>query len=669
MKMKVLSFCHSSGFSSSLPGFIIYFITVYVHKLEPAQFKVVGPDHPVTAIVGEEIVLPCHLSPRMSAEKMEVTWFRSQISPFVHRYSDGKDQYGLQMPEYQGRTELLKDGLTNGSVALRIFSIRLSDEGQYQDGIFYEEALLELKVADPFFPKVNPWMVALGVILVVLLGSFALSAYLFKIKDQVTVKMKILSFCHSSRASSPLPGFIVFFLLCYVHKIESAKFTVTGPHDPVTAILGQETALPCHLSPSMSAANMEVRWFRSHFESFVHLYRDGMDQYEGQMPEYHGRTELLKAGLTDGNVPLRILNIRLADEGLYLCFVQDDTIYGETVLELRVAGLGSAPLISVEGHQDGGIRVVCQSAGWYPEPEVLWKDLNGQHLPSLSETTSQGDNGLFETETALIVKEHSNQNLSCCLRNTVLNQEKESAVYIADSFFPRVNPWMVALSVILVVLFGFIGLTVYLFKMKEKLTEEVGKRDIEIEKRDNEIRWRRSVAPIEEATVTLDPDTAYPQLVLSEDRKTVRWGDTWQDLPNNPERFDSWACVLGCEGFTSGRHCWEVEVGDGLSWAVGVARESVERKGGISLSPEGGIWAVQRLVGQFRALTSPVTPLHLNRVPSRIRVCLDCDRGQVTFIDAGDEAPIFTFPPGSVPGERIRPWLRVLGGSQLRLCP
>ncbi|XP_065420503.1 butyrophilin subfamily 1 member A1-like isoform X3 [Chrysemys picta bellii] len=760
MKMKVLSFCHSSGFSSSLPGFIIYFMTIYVHKLEPAQFKVVGPDHLVTAIVGEEIVLPCHLSPRMSAEKMEVTWFRSQISPFVHHYSDGKDQYGQQMPEYQGRTELLKDGLTNGSVALRIFRIRLSDEGQYHclvlDGIFYEEALLELKVAasgsaphifvedyqdggirvvcrsagwypepevlwrdlkgqplpsssqtnsreasrlyktetsiiltensnqnlsclvrntrlslekeslfyisDPFFPKVNPWMVALGVILVVLLGSFALSAYLFKIKDQVTVKMKILSFCHSSRASSPLPGFIVFFLLCYVHKIESAKFTVTGPHDPVTAILGQETALPCHLSPSMSAANMEVRWFRSHFESFVHLYRDGMDQYEGQMPEYHGRTELLKAGLTDGNVPLRILNIRLADEGLYLCFVQDDTIYGETVLELRVAGLGSAPLISVEGHQDGGIRVVCQSAGWYPEPEVLWKDLNGQHLPSLSETTSQGDNGLFETETALIVKEHSNQNLSCCLRNTVLNQEKESAVYIADSFFPRVNPWMVALSVILVVLFGFIGLTVYLFKMKEKLTEEV-------EKRDNEIRWRRSVAPIEEATVTLDPDTAYPQLVLSEDRKTVRWGDTWQDLPNNPERFDSWACVLGCEGFTSGRHCWEVEVGDGLSWAVGVARESVERKGGISLSPEGGIWAVQRLVGQFRALTSPVTPLHLNRVPSRIRVCLDCDRGQVTFIDAGDEAPIFTFPPGSVPGERIRPWLRVLGGSQLRLCP
>ncbi|XP_026519142.1 zinc finger protein RFP-like [Terrapene carolina triunguis] len=173
-----------------------------------------------------------------------------------------------------------------------------------------------------------------------------------------------------------------------------------------------------------------------------------------------------------------------------------------------------------------------------------------------------------------------------------------------------------------------------------------------------------------QVNVTLDPDTAHPWLVLSEDQKSVRRGDTRQRLPNYPERFDCWACVLGCEGFTSGRHCWEVEIGDGDLWAVGVAKESVRRKGEISPSPEEEIWAVQWCWwGKFQALTSPVTPLPLSRVPSRIRVCLDCDRGQVTFIDAGDKAPIFTFPPGSVPGERIRPWLRVGVGSQLSLCP
>ncbi|XP_030399679.1 LOW QUALITY PROTEIN: zinc finger protein RFP-like [Gopherus evgoodei] len=172
-----------------------------------------------------------------------------------------------------------------------------------------------------------------------------------------------------------------------------------------------------------------------------------------------------------------------------------------------------------------------------------------------------------------------------------------------------------------------------------------------------------------QANVTLDPDTAHPSLILSEDRKSVRWGDTRQDLPDRAERQISQGCVLGCEGFTSGRHCWEVEVGDALFWAVGVVRESVGRKGWISCSSGGGIWAVQWCRGRFQVLTSLVTSLPLSRIPSRIWVCLDCDQGQVTFIDAGDEAPIFIFPPGSVPGERIRPWLWVGWGAQLRLCP
>nr|XP_025045657.1 zinc finger protein RFP-like [Pelodiscus sinensis] len=168
-----------------------------------------------------------------------------------------------------------------------------------------------------------------------------------------------------------------------------------------------------------------------------------------------------------------------------------------------------------------------------------------------------------------------------------------------------------------------------------------------------------------QATVTLDPDTAHPQLVLSEDRKRVRWAEPRQRLPSTPERFDSVPYVLGREGFTSGRHCWEVEVGDGRYWAVGVARESVSRKGWMSSSPEVGIWAVKQWGHQFQALTSPETPLSLNPL-SRIRICLDCDRGQVTFIDAGANVPIFTFPPGSLPGERIRPWFWV-GGTKTQL--
>ncbi|XP_065420686.1 butyrophilin subfamily 1 member A1-like isoform X2 [Chrysemys picta bellii] len=436
-----------------------------------------------------------------------------------------------------------------------------------------------------------------------------------------------------------------------------SQFKVVGPDHPVTAIVGEEIVLPCHLSPRMSAEKMEVTWFRSQISPFVHRYSDGKDQYGLQMPEYQGRTELLKDGLTNGSVALRIFSIRLSDEGQYHCLVLDGRFYEEALLELKVAASGSAPHIFVEDYQDGGIRVVCRSAGWYPEPEVLWRDLKGQPLPSSSQTNSREASRLYKTETSIILTENSNQNLSCLVRNTHLSLEKESTLfYISGPFFPKVNPWMVALGVILVVLLGSFALSAYLFKIKGKHAAE--------------LRWRRFVVPIEKANVTLDPDTAYSQLILSEDRKSVRCGDTRQDLPDNSERFDSSACVLGCEGFTSGRHCWEVEVGDEGYWAVGVARKSVRRKGWISLSPEEGIWAVGQWGSQFQALTSPAIPLPLSRVPSRIWVCLDCDRGQVTFIDAGDGAPIFTFPPGLVPGERIRPWLCVWDrDTRLRLCP
>uniref|UniRef100_A0A8C0GIZ1 Zinc finger protein RFP n=1 Tax=Chelonoidis abingdonii TaxID=106734 RepID=A0A8C0GIZ1_CHEAB len=173
---------------------------------------------------------------------------------------------------------------------------------------------------------------------------------------------------------------------------------------------------------------------------------------------------------------------------------------------------------------------------------------------------------------------------------------------------------------------------------------------------------------IHSANVTLDPDTVYPGLVLSEDQKCVRCGDTRQELPDNPERFDPVPCVLGCKGFTSGRHCWDVEVGGGERWAVGVARVSLRRKGLIDFNPEGGIWAVERCLDQYRALTSPEVPLSLSRNLKRIRVSLDYEAGQVAFCYADNEAPIFTFPPAAFAGDRICPWLWVWK-SQLQLCP
>uniref|UniRef100_A0A670HP53 B30.2/SPRY domain-containing protein n=2 Tax=Podarcis muralis TaxID=64176 RepID=A0A670HP53_PODMU len=172
---------------------------------------------------------------------------------------------------------------------------------------------------------------------------------------------------------------------------------------------------------------------------------------------------------------------------------------------------------------------------------------------------------------------------------------------------------------------------------------------------------------IQKANVTLDPDTAHPKLILSEDGKSVRLGDKPQALPDNPERFSDQPCVLGREGFTAGRHFWEVTVGSGGKWVVGVARKSVERKGCFPLSPEWGIWAVGKRGGGYWACTPPdPSPLSLREKPRRIRVTLDYEGGRVSFSDADSGAELYTFSGASFSGETLLPFFD-LGGYETHL--
>ncbi|CAK7307129.1 E3 ubiquitin-protein ligase TRIM58 [Vulpes lagopus] len=124
--------------------------------------------------------------------------------------------------------------------------------------------------------------------------------------------------------------------------------------------------------------------------------------------------------------------------------------------------------------------------------------------------------------------------------------------------------------------------------------------------------------------VKLDPVTAHPSLLLTADLRTVQDGERWRDLPNNPERFDTWPCILGLQNFSSGRHYWEVMVGERAEWGLGVCQETVPRKGETTPSPENGVWAMWLLKGnEYMVLASPSVPLlHLER-PHCIGIFLD----------------------------------------------
>lgn len=146
--------------------------------------------------------------------------------------------------------------------------------------------------------------------------------------------------------------------------------------------------------------------------------------------------------------------------------------------------------------------------------------------------------------------------------------------------------------------------------------------------------------------VTLDPATASGWLEVSADGKKVSLCGQKKKLPmtDDPKRFDTCVCVLGKENFKSGRRYWVVQVGEKTDWDLGLARESVNRKGSILVRPDRGFWAVcRRKGGNLSACTSPSFPLSLREVPQRVGVFVDHEERAVSFYDADRMKHIYTF--------------------------
>ncbi|XP_062404273.1 E3 ubiquitin/ISG15 ligase TRIM25-like isoform X1 [Sardina pilchardus] len=156
------------------------------------------------------------------------------------------------------------------------------------------------------------------------------------------------------------------------------------------------------------------------------------------------------------------------------------------------------------------------------------------------------------------------------------------------------------------------------------------------------------------ANVILDPDTAHSQLILSTDGKSLTLGKSVSlNIPDNRERFDYWFFVLGKEGFSSGRHFWQVVVNS--SCIIGVTKDSAQRKGNFPFRPELGYWLLRckQLESQFFAWTYPLTACSVHS--GLLNVCLDVEERWVAFFHANWEH-IYTFRKmGFNKGEKIYP--------------
>ncbi|KAJ3583158.1 hypothetical protein NHX12_034408, partial [Muraenolepis orangiensis] len=146
--------------------------------------------------------------------------------------------------------------------------------------------------------------------------------------------------------------------------------------------------------------------------------------------------------------------------------------------------------------------------------------------------------------------------------------------------------------------------------------------------------------------VRLDPSTANPCLKISDDMTAMKmhqivedeW-NPWDNFERDRHKFDGWWCVLGNEGFVSGKHYWEVNVQGKEEWRLGVVSESAPRNGFQSLNETTGYWTLKLQLGQLMAMTFPVTKLD-RCAPRVLGMFLDMEEGQMSFYDTEREMRI-----------------------------
>ncbi|XP_029112246.1 butyrophilin subfamily 1 member A1-like [Scleropages formosus] len=471
-----------------------------------------------------------------------------------------------------------------------------------------------------------------------------------------------------------------------VSTLES--FEVLGPADPVVAVAGEDVVLPCYLKPNISAVDLSIEWLRVYTEDpLVHLYRDHEDRNEKQIPSYRGRTSLFPEELRKGNTSLKVKNVQGSDNGEYKCFIQAGDWYDDSSINVHIKAVGTHPVISIEGYEEGGISLVCESKGWFPQPEVLWMDSEGHSLPAGHTETHTDSMGLFTVRQRVIVQERETNRFTCRILQQQINEMKETITNIPGEMFHRAHPWKVAFAVFFSLGVPAIIILAVLIPryMKQQREKEWTRKTLRQVQTDCSICCATNSmclifislstellkAQRYAVDVTLDPDTANPWLILSEDRKQVRCGVIQQRLPDKPERFTYRKSVLGKEGFSSERHYWEVQVGDKTEWDLGVVRESINRKGYFALNPSGGLWAISLSSGnEYEALTDPPMSLPLSVKPQKVGVFVDYEEGQVSFYRMEDKSLIYTFT-GYKFTEKLYPyfWLGFQNSAPLIISP
>ncbi|XP_040452524.1 butyrophilin subfamily 2 member A1-like [Falco naumanni] len=504
---------------------------------------------------------------------------------------------------------------------------------------------------------------------------------------------------------SPFWWLTAIHMLTFQHgsRLITGQFISSPPNSSVIGVIGRAVVLPCRVANNVPEAFF-VRWiFHERAQKRTVSRYDGKNEKEKPDESYQGRAEFFPREFRAGNMSLRLRDVRSSDKGLYTCEVSFNDTYHDVFVELQVAATGGVPSILLRSHVKQGIGLTCCVAGWFPKPKVVWLDGQGQIREELSTTkTTKTSAGLYNVVTSMTLKPGSDMEVSCRVANDLLNTTSESRVLISGIFFPSISKWLIIFLVILCLNMVLISTVFFKLRSKHKKTDRSVFRDVSrgdyaakrlmiftpcvfaslicavpfpaksnLKKRFGQLKaelgfWEaRSHA----VPVRLDPDGRALELRVP----AAPGAESEASDPAGTCAGSAVPVLVGKEGFAAGKHYWEVAVGDGQDWVLGVLGDAGgQGEEGAPCGEGEGCWALHSSRGQVYSSGGGSGSERLQRGAAVVGVLLDLEGGQVNFYDVEQTAVMVPAPLGLGKGRagRFYPFLsRREGTDTPRILP
>ncbi|XP_026066566.1 butyrophilin-like protein 2 isoform X1 [Carassius auratus] len=251
--------------------------------------------------LGSDLIIPCYLSPEISAVDLEISW--STDSACVCLYKDRQVTEGVL---FKDRVSLFTHKLRKGNVSLRLKNFRPSDIGNYHCQVSSKDRREKVTVR----VRINPGVQTVN------------QSPIYQ--DRNVSSSQVMSMLHERRpAANELPRHTSQLSdsdkASYgmsVPNIDNFQLAIPQTAQEAKISVGSEIIVPCHLSPEVCAIAMHIKWFKE--TDCVCIYKNG-HVFKGR--SYKDRANLDTYELGRGNVSLHLKSFSVSDVGDYYCQV------------------------------------------------------------------------------------------------------------------------------------------------------------------------------------------------------------------------------------------------------------------------------------------------------------------------------------------------------------